>query len=139
MDDLRPDPILLFDRTSQATVCVWDTALALGYPGGVRRESPDRPISDVVLEGRRYRVAAHIEGPSGHTESDIVEVVGVGGRQSLPLDMNRPAPALDSNDVCRDFYSRTEPSSTRRSSRSISSLMNLRANSASNHRHGLSI
>lgn len=106
------DVQLQLDRVSRATVCLWDTAFA--YPGGVLRESPGHTSLHGVLEGRRYRVAAHVEGPSGHTESAIVEFLAVSGDQSLALSTNRRAPALDPNDICQDFFSRTRPISTDR-------------------------
>jgi hypothetical protein len=55
-------------------------------------------------------MAAHIEGPSGHTESELIEVLAVSGPQSVELTADRPAPAIKPDDVCRDFYSRTRSS-----------------------------
>jgi hypothetical protein len=81
--------------------------LKFGTPGGVWRSAPDFRVSYGVVEGRRYYVAAHVEGPSGHAESEIVEVVAVAGDQSVSLSANRHAPPLDHNRVCSDFISRT--------------------------------
>jgi hypothetical protein len=102
-----------FAPPSKATFCLWDTALTFAFPGGMLRESPDLGVYHVVLERRPYRIAAHIEGPSGHTESEIVEVVAISGPQSIELSADRPAPAINSNDVCRDFYFRSHSSPPR--------------------------
>jgi hypothetical protein len=101
---------LKFAPPNKGTFCLWDTALTFGFPGGMLRESPNLGVYHVVLEGRPYRIAAHIEGPSGHTESEIVEFLAVSGHQSMELTADRPAPAISLDDVCRDFYSRTRSS-----------------------------
>jgi hypothetical protein len=72
----------------------------------VWRSAPYFRVLWGVLEGRRYFVAAHVDGPSGHAESEIVEVTASAGDYPITLSANRQAPAVDHNRVCDEFYSR---------------------------------
>ena len=59
-----------------------------------------------VLEGVKYRFVGHVERRESHSESEVVEVIGMPGRQTLTLRADAPALAHPPGDPCQVFFSR---------------------------------
>ena len=62
-----------------------------GRGGMYPQFEPGAPILIDLLEGSRYRFVAHLERANGHTESDIIELTGAPGHQTLTVSANRRA------------------------------------------------
>ena len=71
--------------STSSVVCLQDITTPPSAPGGTYPSLPRTPIMIDVLEGSRYRLMAHVEHPSGHLESDIVEVAAAPGQPPLIL------------------------------------------------------
>jgi hypothetical protein len=68
--------------------------------------APGEPVTITVLEGEKYQFLAHVERPTGDSESEVVEVVGVTGPQTLTLKADAQAPGHPPGFNCQSFFSR---------------------------------
>lgn len=92
----------------EVMVCLAGTSEGRGNPGGGYPQFyPNAPIVITVLEGRQYRLVAHVERRSGHSESSEVEVTGTDNRQAVTLVADGPATAHAANDICGPYWHRS--------------------------------
>jgi hypothetical protein len=67
------------------------------------------PVVVRVLEDRQYRIVAHVERATGHSESREIAVTGTAGRQELTLVASRAAMPHTPNDVCGAHWRAQRP------------------------------
>jgi hypothetical protein len=88
------------------SVCLRNVSSAMENPGGSYTPSgPGEPVTITVLEGARYQLVAHVERRASHSESEVVEVTGDMGRQTLTLKANAQAPRHSPGFGCQPFFS----------------------------------
>jgi hypothetical protein len=97
------------EAASSSVVCLLDITSPPSTPGGTYPSPrPGMPIVIDALEGSRYRLMAHVEQPSGHLESEIVEVTVASGHLPVTLSATVPARAHMPGDPCSAFSTRRE-------------------------------
>lgn len=85
----------------EVVVCMSGTSGGRGSGGGLYQQFvPNAPIVIPVLEGRPYRLAAHVERRTGHSESSEVEISGTANRQYLTLVADGPGASHSPNGIC---------------------------------------
>ena len=89
---------------SSAVVCLQDISKPPAAPGGTYTFQPPTPLIIDVLEGSRYRLIAHVDLPNGHTESDIVELTGASGPQTLTVTATLPGRVHSHGDACSTIW-----------------------------------
>ena len=87
-----------------SVVCFQDISKSKTASGATYPFRPGRPVIIDVLEGSRYRFIAHVDRPNGHTESDIVELTGASGHQTLTVTANQPGRAHSDWDACSTIW-----------------------------------
>jgi hypothetical protein len=91
----------------EVMVCLAGTSEGRGNPGGLYGLlAPNAPIVISVLDGRQYRLIAHVERRSGHSESSEIEVTGTDNRQAVTLVADGPATTHDGNGICAPYWHR---------------------------------
>jgi hypothetical protein len=100
--------VVLSDQgPGDVSVCMRDISTAMGKFGRTYTPSaPGEPVTITVLEGEKYQVLAHVERSTSHSESEVVEVVGVTGPQTLTLRADAEALSHPPGFNCQSFFSR---------------------------------
>ena len=107
-DPIRPEKLEIRIQdvagSSSSVVCLQDITTPPSAPGGTYRSTPRTPVVIDVLEGSRYRLMAHVEHPSGHLDSDTVEVTVAPGQPPLTLSASLRGRAHPQGDPCGAFH-----------------------------------
>lgn len=97
-------------RSGERGVCVAGLKGSAPVGGGYYRiGAQERGIAIPVLEGRRYRLVAHVEGPAGHATSAAVEISGQAQRQQVALVADQPEAPHSENDSCGQHFRGPRP------------------------------
>jgi hypothetical protein len=99
--EIRIDDV---DGSSSSVVCLQNITTPPSAPGGTYPSAPRKPVVIDVLEGSRYRVMAHVEHPSGHLESDVVEVTVAPDHPPLTVSATLRGRAHSQGDPCGAFH-----------------------------------
>ena len=92
--------------SSSMVVCQQDITSPLSTPGGTYTARPRTPVVIDALEGSRYRLMAHVEGRTGHLESEIVEVTIAPGQPPVTLSATLQARPHPAGNPCGTFSTR---------------------------------
>lgn len=72
----------------------------------IRPSVPGESVTITKVEGARCQLLGHVERRASHSESEVVEVTGATGRQTLTLRANARASSHLPGFDCEPFFSR---------------------------------